>query len=206
MNRSRTIALVAALLAIAVGILFASVTARAPVALAGNGLQTTAGNGPLTTPAETAAPAPPAPRETARGPVTGLPLPRFVTLRSSKANVRRGPSLTHRIDWVFTARGMPLEVVGEYGHWRRVRDHDGVGGWVHYRMLSGARAGLVKPGGAVLFARADTASQVNAELDPGVIATLTRCGPSWCQAKAGGYRGWLLKSHLWGVGPAEIFE
>ncbi len=200
MNRPRTIALVAALLAIAVGILFASVTARAPVAMAGNSPQITAGNGlpstagspPQTAPPETAAPAP---AETARGPVTGLPLPRFVT-----------PSLTHRIDWVFTARGMPLEVVGEYGHWRRVRDHDGFGGWVHYRMLSGARAGLVNPGGAVLFARADTASPINAELEPGVIATLTRCGPSWCQARAGGYRGWLFKSQLWGVGQAETFK
>ncbi len=141
-----------------------------------------------------------------RGPATNLPLPRFVTLKASEANVRRGPSLTHRIDWVFTAKGMPLEVVGEYGHWRRVRDQDGVGGWVHYTLLSGARAALVKTDQAPLFARADPASTLNAKLETGVILSLMRCGADWCQAKAGGIKGWVAKADLWGVGAGETFE
>ena len=141
-----------------------------------------------------------------RGPVTNLPLPRFVTLKASEANVRRGPSLTHRIDWVFTAKGMPLEVVGEYGHWRRVRDNDGVGGWVHYTLLSGARAALVEIDGAPLHLRADRGSPLNARLETGVIVALDRCGASWCQGKAGGIKGWVAKSNLWGVGTAEVFD
>ena len=144
--------------------------------------------------------------ETARGPVTNLALPRFVTLKASEANVRRGPSLTHRIDWVFTAKGMPLEVVGEYGHWRRVRDHDGVGGWVHYTLLSGARAGLVETDRAPLHARADPASPLNAQLETGVIVALDRCGAAWCQGKAGGVKGWVAKTDLWGVGADETFD
>ena len=72
-----------------------------------------------------------------RGPVTNLPLPRYVSLKASKANVRRGPSRTHRIDWVFTRKSMPLQITAEYGHWRRVRDIEGAGGWVHYSLLSG---------------------------------------------------------------------
>ncbi len=141
-----------------------------------------------------------------RGPVTNLPLPRFVTLKASEANVRRGPSLTHRIDWVFTAKGMPLEVVGEYGHWRRVRDNDGVGGWVHYTLLSGARAGLVATDGAPLLLRANTASVLNARLEAGVIVTLDRCGTTWCKGKAGGIKGWVAKSDLWGVDAEETFD
>ena len=70
--------------------------------------------------------------EEERGSVTNLPLPRFVSLKSSEVNVRRGPSLTHRIDWVYKRRDLPVEVTAEYGHWRRVRDRDGAGGWVHY--------------------------------------------------------------------------
>ncbi len=144
--------------------------------------------------------------EPGRGPVTNLPLPRFVSLKASEANVRRGPSLTHRIDWVFKARGMPLEVVGEYGHWRRVRDHDGVGGWVHYTLLSGVRSALVESPRAVLFARPDITSQANAELEAGVIVALDRCGADWCRGKTGGYRGWVAKADLWGVGAGEVFE
>ena len=32
------------------------------------------------------------------GPETNLPMPRFVSLKASESNVRRGPSLSHRID------------------------------------------------------------------------------------------------------------
>ena len=73
--------------------------------------------------------------ETLRGSVTNLPIPRFVSIKSDECNVRRGPSLSHKIDWVFTRKGMPVEITAEYGHWRRVRDRDGVGGWVHYSLL-----------------------------------------------------------------------
>lgn len=142
----------------------------------------------------------------ARGPVTNLPLPRFVSLKASEANVRRGPSLTHRIDWVFTAKGMPLEVVGEYGHWRRVRDRDGVGGWVHYTLLSGARTGLVESPRAPMYSRPDPASPLNAELEAGVLVALDRCGTAWCRGKAGGYKGWVAKTHLWGVSEDDVFE
>ena len=77
------------------------------------------------------------------GPETNLPLPRFVSLKAEKANVRRGPGLTHRIDWVFLRRGMPLEVVAEHGHWRKVRDVDDATGWIHHAMLRGGRAAVV---------------------------------------------------------------
>ena len=71
-----------------------------------------------------------------RGSSTNLPVPRFVSLKSSEGNVRRGPSLEHRIDWVFRHRDMPLRITGEFGHWRRVEDNEGQGGWIHYSLLS----------------------------------------------------------------------
>ena len=82
--------------------------------------------------------------QTGRGPVTNLPLPRYVSLKGSEGNARRGPSLSHRIDWVFTHAGMPLRVTAEFGHWRRVEDRDGAGGWVHYSLISGVRTVIVE--------------------------------------------------------------
>lgn len=141
-----------------------------------------------------------------RGPVTNLPIPRFVSLKTSEGNVRRGPSLTHRIDWVFTRKGMPLEVVGEFGHWRQVRDRDGVGGWVHYTLLSGSRTGLVEEDLAPLYARADTASTVNAHLEAGVIVSLDACVVDWCRVHVEGVKGWMVKATLWGVRADEVFD
>ena len=138
------------------------------------------------------------------GPETNLPLPRFVSLKAAESNVRRGPSLSHRIDWVFQRRNMPLQVVAEYGHWRRVIDRDGQGGWVHYTMLSGARTVVIEGEATPLRAQPEANALENAMLEPGVVARLGDCNPDWCQLNAGGYRGWVPKAQLWGVAPAEI--
>ncbi|WP_411891070.1 SH3 domain-containing protein [Yoonia sp. SDW83-1] len=138
------------------------------------------------------------------GPETNLPLPRFVSLKAAEANVRRGPSLSHRIDWVFQRRNMPLQVIAEYGHWRRVIDRDGQGGWVHYTMLSGARTVLINGDTTALRSRPDPNALENAMLEPGVIARLGRCDPDWCRLTAGGYKGWVPKADLWGVAAGEI--
>lgn len=139
-----------------------------------------------------------------RGQVTNLPIPRYVSVKTSEANVRRGPGLTHRIDWVFTRKDMPVEITAEYEHWRRVRDRDGAGGWVHYSLLSGARTVIVDQDLLDLFARPDPAAPVKARLEMGVIARLEECKPEWCRLSAGGYRGWARKTSLWGVAPDEI--
>ena len=141
-----------------------------------------------------------------KGPVTNLPLPRYVSLKASEANVRRGPSLTHRIDWVYKRRDMPLEIIAEHGHWRQVRDRDGAGGWVHYSLLSGVRTVLVEQDMLPLLNRPDPGAPVNARLELGVVARLGDCGPEWCWLTAGGYKGWAPKTRLWGVRPDEIRE
>lgn len=141
-----------------------------------------------------------------RGPVTNLPMPRFVSLKVNKANVRRGPSLTHRIDWVFKRRGMPLEITGEFGHWRRVRDRDGVGGWVHYSLLSGVRTVIIEADLTALYQRRDMASPIRVYLEAGVVARIDECRPAWCRLRADGYRGWTLRDALWGLKENEIVD
>lgn len=139
-----------------------------------------------------------------RGAVTNLPLPRYVSLKAEEANVRRGPGIDHRIDWVFTRRDMPLQVIAEFGNWRRVTDRDGAGGWVHYTLLSGVRTVLVESDMVALRARPETEAQVNAYAEAGVIARLGDCGPDWCQITADSQRGWVPKTALWGVEPDEL--
>jgi len=141
-----------------------------------------------------------------RGSVTNLPIPRFVSLKADEGNVRRGPSLSHKIDWVFTRRNMPLELTGEYGHWRRVRDKDGAGGWVHYALLSGVRTVIVEQDLLAIRKKPDPEAAVNAYLEAGVIARLGSCTKTWCRISSDGYGGWAPKTALWGVRTDEIRE
>jgi SH3-like domain-containing protein len=159
--------------------------------------------GPL---AETVAPAVEAVPQVARGAVTNLPLPRYVTLKKSEVNARRGPGLTHRIDWVFKRAGMPLRITAEYEHWRRVEDASGEGGWVQYAMLSGARSVLVETDMAEFRDAADMAAEVAFQAERGVIGRLLECGLDWCRVSVEGNKGWVRKRDLWGVEPDEVVE
>jgi SH3-like domain-containing protein len=136
-----------------------------------------------------------------RGPVTNLPLPRFVSLKADEANARRGPGTDHRIDWVFKRRDMPLQVIAEFSNWRRVADRDGAGGWVHYTLLSGVRTVLIEDDMTALRAQPDAEAPANAYAEAGVIARLGDCVSGWCRLTAGSARGWAEAGALWGVTP-----
>ena len=144
--------------------------------------------------------------ETLRGSVTNLPIPRFVSIKSDECNVRLGPSLSHKIDLVFTRKGMPVEITAEYGHWRRVRDRDGVGGLVHYSLLSGSRNVIIEEDMLSLHIRPNPDTQVAARLEMGVIARLNECSEGWCRLTAVGYKGWAPQKALWGIKENEIIE
>lgn len=143
----------------------------------------------------------------ARGPVTNLPLPRFVSIRADSANARRGPGLDHRVDWAFVRRNLPVEVTAEYGNWRRVRDADGMGGWIHHTLLSGVRTGLVTgPAAAEVRADPDAVAPVRALAEPGAVLRIEECHSGWCEITAAGMGGWIDAGSLWGVRPGEEFD
>lgn len=150
--------------------------------------------------------APPKVRDPARGAVTDLPLPRYVTLKSDEGNARRGPGLAHRIDWVFKRAGMPLKITAEFENWRRVEDADGAGGWIHYSLLSGTRSVLVTADMAEFRAAAQDDAPVVAQAERGVVARLMECTALWCRISADGERGWVRKTEIWGVEPGEILD
>lgn len=149
-----------------------------------------------------------------RGVETGLPLPRFVSLKSSKVNVRRGPSRMHQVDWVYRRKGLPVEVVSEFEHWRRIRDFDGDVGWVHSSLLDSRRSAIIQ--GRVgdspvpLHAMPDGYSETLALVEPGVLLRLMSCNSKWCHAKVLGSgqsaEGWVERGQLWGLYTNERIE
>jgi len=148
-----------------------------------------------------------APEESGHGGVTGLPIPRFVSLRADEVNLRTGPGIRYPIDWVYQRKGLPVEVIDEFEAWRRIRDREGTTGWVHQSMLAAERTAVVIGERRMLRQTATAGSEPVAWLDPGVIVVLKRCADAWCEAVAldgnDSYRGWIGKSEIWGVYPDE---
>ena len=143
-------------------------------------------------------------QEPQKGQVTNLPIPRYVSLKVKEANARRGPSLSHKIDWIYKRQHMPLEIYAEYENWRRVRDFEGLGGWVHYTLLSGIRYVLIKDELLEMRLLPSSEAQVIARVPQHNIAALDKCNLDWCRIVDDGYKGWVLKSEIWGVYQNEI--
>ncbi len=134
---------------------------------------------------------------------SGLPLPRFVSLRAPKVNLRTGPGVRYPIDWVYNRAGLPLEIIDEFETWRRVRDWEGSEGWVHQSMLSGARKVMIREKQRLLRDEPDPAAAGVALLAPGVIADLDRCIDAWCQIEVEERIGWLRRIDVYGLYPQE---
>ena len=138
-------------------------------------------------------------------PVTtsGLPVPRYVSLKSDHVNVRAGPTRENELSWIFTRSGLPVEITAEFENWRRIRDSEGAEGWVYHSLLSGRRTAVVtmkdKDALAPIYDRADTTSNVAARLQAGVVAQVKRCLNSWCRVVGTGFDGWIEQQRLWGV-------
>lgn len=138
------------------------------------------------------------------GPVTGYPLPRYVSLKASVANIRRGPGENYPIDWVLVRSGTPLQITAEYGDWLRVRDEDGAGGWIYKKLLIGNRTVVITGQRIALHETPSDTSRTTALAEKGVIAALKSCERTWCEIKAEGHTGWVQKTDIWGVGAAEL--
>jgi SH3-like domain-containing protein len=145
-----------------------------------------------------------------QGAVTGLPLPRYASLKTDRVNLREGPSKDHPTKWVFERAGLPVEITEEFATWRKVRDSEGAEGWVLHTLLSGRRTGLVGPGRKEESYNVTSApvgkSDVVARLQAGVIVNIKRCDGTWCQVYGDGYKGYVPQTDLWGVYPGEKVE
>lgn len=135
---------------------------------------------------------------------TDLPIPRFVSLKSNKAMMRAGPDdRRFPIQWEYKRRGLPMEVLREYGIWRQVRDPDGTIGWMNKSLLTGERSGYVFGQIRTLYTSPDLQSRVAWRIEPGTVVTITLCENVWCRVSNGGRSGYILRNQLWGTYPDE---
>ena len=149
------------------------------------------------------------PQSTSKIGPSGLPVPRFVSLKNESTNVRRGPSSDHGVLYVYQRKGTPVEIVAEFEHWRRIRDSAGAEGWVYKSLLSGTRTILIAPWKTdivvELRSRPQATAALVARLEPGVQGEVESCNGVWCAISTGGYDGFVSQNMLFGVYPGETF-
>jgi SH3-like domain-containing protein len=152
---------------------------------------------------------PPDPQQTGSVGASGLPLPRFVSLKSGRVNSRIGPGINYAVDWLYLKPGLPMEIIQEFDNWRKVRDSDGAEGWINQSLLSGKRTAIAMPwqrGKDVeirVLDKPEADARVVAILEPGVVGKINQCNGDWCEMTFDGHTGWIGQQLVWGAYPGE---
>lgn len=139
---------------------------------------------------------------------SGLPIPRWVSIRAGEVNLRTGPGARYPIDWVLQRKSLPVEVVGEFENWRKIRARDNTEGWVHKSMLSGQRTATVAVAQARILSEPESRAPVAAFVEEGVTLMLESCQGDWCDVAipSHGVKGWIPRAALWGLHDGEVVE
>jgi SH3-like domain-containing protein len=131
---------------------------------------------------------------------SGMPVPRYVSLKFDKVNARSGPGDDNRLLFVYRVRGLPLQVVAETSEWRRVCDPQGALAWIHRRTTDGRRTTMNTAATPVaLLRRPKEGSRTIAFLNSHSLAALDRCDKGWCKVRADHASGWVREGALWGT-------
>ena len=137
---------------------------------------------------------------------SGLPVPRFVTLKFNEVNMRAGPGREYPVLWAYAKTGLPLMVEAEFGAWRKVVDHEGTTGWMRGSVLSLRRMALVTEGSTRIYRAADPQSQIVAVAEKHALLELQSCPASMCKVVSDGVKGWIDRAAIWGVLKSEILD
>ncbi|WP_068085313.1 SH3 domain-containing protein [Polycladidibacter stylochi] len=142
---------------------------------------------------------------------SGYPVPRFISLKSDRVNVRVGPGRDYDIAWTFVRARLPVEITQEYGDWRRIRDWEGKTGWIFKSLLTGYRSALITPWNKApektpLLRRPGPNERIIAYLKPYVLAGVLGCQGGYCHVSGKDFEGWVDQTKLFGVYSDENFE
>ena len=133
-------------------------------------------------------------------------MPRFVSVRVPKANLRTSPAKFYPIRLVLLRKSMPVKVIDEFKLWRKIELHDGVVGWLHQSLITGHRTFLIVDAIAEVFAGPEPEAHIIATMEPGTLASLRECRGQWCAISKGGHDGWIPRGAGWGALPGEDFK
>jgi SH3-like domain-containing protein len=98
-------------------------------------------------------------------------------------------------------RGMPVEVVINYGAWSKVRDFAGDLSWIESKQLADRKNIVVRNINAKIRQNADDSADVVFSADKGVLLEIVDTViPGWVKVKhADGATGFVKLSDVWGV-------
>ena len=133
---------------------------------------------------------------------TGLPLPRFASIKADEANMRKGPGEDYHIIWTFKKKNYPVKIIAEYKNWRKIKDHYNHVGWIHKALLIGKKSAMIENPKHTLVPLLDKPrkdANVIGYAEPFSIGSYTKCKGDYCVMEFNTVTGWVNKNFIWGI-------
>ena len=133
--------------------------------------------------------------------------PYFVCIKAKEANLHVGPGNEYKVILKFNVRFIPVVVTAKYDHWRRIKDPDGIEGWLHKNLLSTKRFVISRDEISKIYKKSNSESEILVEVKKNVIMKLNAVRGDWCsiefENRGNKYKGWIKKDSVFGVGKNE---
>ena len=126
-------------------------------------------------------------------------LPKLVSIKTSKANLRYGPGKNYPIKLIFIKKNIPLLVIDKFDHWRKVLTSKNIVGWIHKSQLTMKHRSIIIKRD-YLRKKPQLSSEKIAFLYDNVNVSVVKCKLYWCKItlKTRKFSGWYIKKFLWG--------
>lgn len=136
---------------------------------------------------------------------TGLEVPRWISLKSSKVSARAGPGMDYRILWQYRVAGLPVQVIAETREWRKICDPEGSVAWIH-RTVAVGRRHVFNTGVTEIAVHAGRSgkSPVRARLQARSILSMDDCREGWCRVRFHREAGWVQQGPVFGTQPKAL--
>ena len=122
----------------------------------------------------------------------------FLSLKNDKVNLRQGPSFEYPIKLIYKKKYLPVAIIDKSETWRQIKDFENNSGWIHISQLSRRKSGINIEKNSIMYKKPTIYSKPIARLEVGRLVIIKKCKEEWCKILTGDYRGWILKSYLWG--------
>ena len=126
-------------------------------------------------------------------------LPKLVSIKTTKANLRYGPGKNYPIKLIFIKKNIPLLVIDKFDHWRKVLTSKNIVGWIHKSQLTMKHRSIIIKRD-YLRKKPRFSSEKIAFLYDNVNVSVVKCKLYWCKItlKTRKFSGWYIKKFLWG--------
>ena len=123
---------------------------------------------------------------------------KFMSLKNNEVNLRLGPSFKYPIKLIYYKKFLPVIISDKSETWRKIIDFENNSGWIHTSQLTKRKSAINIENNSVLYKKPTIYSKPIAKLETGRLVLIKKCKEKWCKITSGDYKGWVIKSALWG--------